>query len=251
LKRLKVLLLAAGYGTRLYPYTRDFPKPLLEVNGRPIVDYLIDKLDAVAGIEKAVVVTNARFFRQFCAWKKGLSTGFEVTILNDKTTSPANKLGAIRDMQLAFLRERYRGDFLVMGGDNFFEEPLSGFMAAAGRNAPLITIGVADVKSRKQAAHFGVVTLDRRQRVIGFQEKPQRPKSTLIGMCLYFFPEATLRLVDEYLADPRHSRDTLGSYIQWLSGRRMVCAKAFRKTWLDIGTHSTYRKVKEITSRKE
>jgi glucose-1-phosphate thymidylyltransferase len=244
---MKVLILAAGYATRLYPYTRNFPKPLLKVKGKPIIQYLTEKLEDIGGISKILVVTNARFFGHFRKWKRGLDSRHKICIVNDLTKSPQDKLGAIADMHLAFKGEGFDDDFLVLGGDNFFFEPLDGFIRAAERRTHAVTIGVCDIKNKKEARHFGVVSLDRNNKIVSFHEKPLRPASSLIAMCLYYFPRKTVSLVKEYLDDPGNPKDAAGSYINWLSKKKMVYGFKFREAWFDIGHVQTYNRIKELT----
>jgi glucose-1-phosphate thymidylyltransferase len=244
---MKVLILAAGYGTRLYPYTKDFPKTLLEVNKKPIIEYLVDKLGAIAGISKIIVVTNARFFDNFMGWREGLKQRRQVKVFNDLTLTPKEKLGAIGDMDLVFKTEGFDDDFLVIGGDNFFKEPLNDFISYARKNKSAVTIGVCDIKDKKEARNFGVVSLGRLGRVKQFQEKPSRPASSLIGMCLYYFPKGQNILIKKYLQDPKNPRDAAGAYIKWLSGNTKVYGFVFKDSWFDIGRIDTYNKVKQIT----
>jgi glucose-1-phosphate thymidylyltransferase len=244
---MKVLILAAGYGTRLYPYTKNFPKPLLEVNKKPIIGYLADKLSVIPGISKIIVVTNARFFDNFMDWREGLKQRGKIKVFNDLTLTPKEKLGAIGDMDLVFKTEGFDDDFLVIGGDNFFKEPLDGFISYARKRKNAVTIGVCDIKDKKEARNFGVVSLDRMGLVKQFQEKPARPASSLIGMCLYYFPKGRNILIKKYLRDPKNPKDAAGSYIKWLSINTKVYGFVFKDSWFDIGRIDTYNKVKQIT----
>jgi glucose-1-phosphate thymidylyltransferase len=244
---MKVLILAAGYGTRLYPHTKNFPKPLLKVNRKPIIQYLTDKLENISGISKIIVVTNGRFFNNFANWQKGLKLRNKICIINDLTRSPKDKLGAIGDMFLVFDKEGFDDDYLVLGGDNFFDEPLGDFVFSAKEKAPAITIGVCDIKNKQEARHYGVVSLSRNNRIVSFQEKPAHPKSSIIAMCLYYFPKKTVGLIKKYLADPKNSKDAVGSYINWLSKNKTVYGFIFRDAWFDIGHVHTYNKIKELT----
>lgn len=247
---MKVLILAAGYGTRLYPYTKNFPKPLLKVNKKPIIEYLLDKLAGLKGLSKVVVVTNGRYFNHFKKWRSGLKIKNKIRIVNDLTKSAEDKLGAIRDMALVFSLER-ADDFLVLGGDNFFKEPLGEFIHYAKKRTPAITLGVFDVKDRTQAKHYGVVKLDRKDRVVEFEEKPAYPKTTLVGMCLYYFPKNKLGLVKKYLADPGNYSDAVGAYIKWLCQNDKVCGYLFDKLWFDIGHIHTYQKLNKLCEKGE
>ncbi len=244
---MKILILAAGYGTRLYPYTKNFPKSLLKVNKKPIIQYLTDKLENINGISKIIVVTNGRFFNYFRNWEKGLNSRNKICIVNDLTRSPKDKLGAIADMNLVFDKEGCADDFLVLGGDNYFFEPLDDFVLQAQRKTPAISIGVCDIKNKQEARHYGVVSLSRNNRVVSFQEKPAHPESSLIAMCLYYFPKKTVGLIKKYLNDPRNSKDAVGSYINWLSKNKTVYGFIFKDAWFDIGHVHTYNRIKELT----
>jgi glucose-1-phosphate thymidylyltransferase len=245
---MKVLILAAGYGTRLYPHTKNFPKPLLKVNNKPIIEYLTDKLQHLNVNPKVIVVTNARYFDYFQKWKKGLKRRNNIVIVNDLTQNPRDKLGAIGDMSLVFNKEKFDDDFLVLGGDNFFNEPLDDFISCAKGKVTAITIGVCDIKNKQEARNFGVVSLNRNKRIVSFEEKPAHPKSSLIAMCLYYFPKKTVGLIKKYLNDPGNSKDAVGSYINWLSKNKTVYGFIFHDAWFDIGHVQTYKKVKELQS---
>jgi len=242
---MKALILAAGYGTRLYPYTKNFPKPLLEISGKPIIGYLVDKLLAEKAVSEIIVVTNARFHRNFTAWKKGVRGRSRITIVNDGTRSPDDKLGAIGDMEFVFRKQRRAADFLVLGGDNFFKEPLDGFISSARRRTDAVTIGVFRLKDRAEARNFGVVELDRSGRVVSFEEKPAAPRSNLIGMCLYYLPARGTGLLARYLADPANTRDTIGSYIRWLSRQGKMYGHVFKQSWYDIGSLNSYKEARK------
>jgi glucose-1-phosphate thymidylyltransferase len=248
---MKVLILAAGYATRLYPRTKNFPKPLLEVNGKPIINYLIEKLERLSGISKVVVVTNDRFARTFEAWAKQFDTRYDIQIVNDRTRTPETRLGAVGDMSLVFKQEGYRGDFLVLGGDNFFQDPLDDFVKFARRKTTATTIGVYDIKRKKEASNFGVVSLNAACKVVDFAEKPEQPRSSLIAMCLYYFPQGALTCIKEYMSDRRNSSDAAGAYIGWLSRAGTVYGYRFKHLWVDIGNKKTYEQINLLTQGKE
>ncbi|MFH1678084.1 MAG: nucleotidyltransferase family protein [Candidatus Omnitrophota bacterium] len=248
---MKVLILAAGYALRLYPHTKNFPKSLLKIGKKPIINYLLDKVEELDNISRVIVVTNGRFFQQFHDWKKSLETKYPVCLLNDLTTSPKDKLGAIGDMYFAFSKERFTGDFLVLGGDNLFNDSLVNFMQFARRKYPSPAIGLFDIKDKQEACHYGVVSLNKRNRIIEFCEKPARPKTSLVATCLYYFPKEKLQLMKQYLSNPGNSRDTLGTYISWLSSKDKVYGFKFSNPWFDIGHIHTYKKVEKALKGKE
>jgi len=247
---MKALILAAGYGTRLYPHTKDLPKPLLKISNRPIINYLLDKIDELNNISRIIVVTNSRFYKQFKAWEDTLRIKHRIRLVNDLTTKPQERLGAIGDMHLVFSQEKWSGDFLVLGGDNFFGDSLTDFIHFAKSKSGYVTIGLFDVKHKKEARNFGVVRLDKENRIIQFCEKPSRPNSSLVAMCLYYIPEDKLQSIVEYFEDPSNCRDAAGAYIGWLSSRDKVYGFVFGDFWFDIGHIQTYKKVERVLRRE-
>jgi glucose-1-phosphate thymidylyltransferase len=247
---MRALILAAGYATRLYPYTKNFPKPLLEVNQKPIIEYLVEKLEGISGLSEILVVTNGRFCSYFEKWKKTIKTSKDIRIVNDLTESPEDRLGAIGDMNFIFEKFGFKDDYLVIGGDNFFQEPLAKFVFAAKKNSKAVTIGVCDIKKKSEARNYGVVTLDKNRRIIEFWEKPAKPKSSLVAMCLYYFPGSQVGLIKEYLSDLANHSDAAGAYIGWLTRNKTVKAVIFKNYWVDIGSINTYKKVNKITKTK-
>jgi len=242
---MKALILAAGYATRLYPLTKRFPKPLLEVEGRPIIDYIIDKLRPIPLIDEIIVVTNSKFISYFKKWAKRLKLGKRLTLVDDLTKTIEGSLGAIGDMNFAINKMRIKDDLLVVGGDNLFDSELKSFLSFAlqKKNSPLI--GAYDIKSRLQAKKYGVIKLDRFNRIVDFQEKPDKPKSTLAATCIYYFPKAKLKLIKEYLASRENKRDATGFYINWLTKRSAVYGFVFEGSWYDIGDYKFYNLAKE------
>ncbi|MFH1577672.1 MAG: nucleotidyltransferase family protein [Candidatus Omnitrophota bacterium] len=248
---MKVLILAAGYGTRLYPYTKNYPKPLLKIGKRPIINHLLDKIKELSNISGIRVVTNGKFFKQFKAWKSNLSIKYPVRIINDLTRGPKDKLGAVGDMNLIFKADNFKGNFLVLGGDNLFKDSLSDFMRFARAKSPYVSVGLFDIGDKKQASYYGVVNLDKKNRIVKFCEKPLKPKSSLVAMCLYYFPQAKLGLIKDYLGNPANCPDQAGAYISWLSQKDKVYGFVFKNFWFDIGDVDSYKKVGGILKEKE
>ena len=127
---MKLIILAAGYATRLYPLTLNQPKPLLPVAGKPMLEHVIDNIKTIDAIDHAYIVTNAKFVRHFEEWAAGYSRSnlkFGFTIVNDKSTDDSNKLGAIGDMHLVITKHAIDEDIIVVGGDNLFSDDLREF----------------------------------------------------------------------------------------------------------------------------
>jgi glucose-1-phosphate thymidylyltransferase len=232
---VKAVILAAGYATRLYPLTLDRPKALLPVGGRPIADRLLERLSGVDELDEIYLVTNSKFAAAFREW--AARWGGEVRIVNDGTTDEQSRLGAIGDLDLTIREGAIDDDLLVMAGDNLFSESLAPF-TEFGREKGAPAIGVYDVGDLDAIRRYNAIELDADGRVTFFEEKPERPRSTLIGIALYFYPRSSLGLVHEYL-DGGNNPDQPGRLVEWLYSRVPVYAWRVPGRWYDIGSKET------------
>lgn len=248
---MKVLILAAGYATRLYPLTLTQPKPLLPVAGKPMVDYVLDNLAPIPGIDRVYIVTNAKFAGHFQKWAdhyRATKSELDFTIINDGSTDDTNKLGAIGDLHLVLQQENLDDDLIVVAGDNLFSQSLEQFgVFCRNKNQPVL--GVYDVGSLDQAKKYGVVDADSGGRITSFIEKPENPASTLIGIALYFYPRATLPLIRQYLAEGNNP-DQPGRLIQWLYSRQPVFTWTVPGIWYDIGSKETLEEANRIYGQR-
>jgi len=242
---MKALILAAGYATRLYPLTKEYPKPLLLVGKRPIVDYIVDKLESIDAIDEIIVVTNSKFIAKFRKWAASLKINKKLTLVDDLTKDHSDKRGAIGDMNFVIEKRHLKDNLLVIGGDNLFNGNLKDFLTFAKVNKSSPAIGSYDIGDRDKAANYGVLKLDRKNKVIDFKEKPKSPQSTLVAMCLYYFPKNKLGLIKEYINIQHGKHDATGFYIDWLRKKEPVYAFIFTGRWYDIGHHRFYHEAKE------
>lgn len=247
---MKALILAAGYATRLYPLTKEYPKPLLTVQGRPIIDYIIDKLEAISEIDEIIVVTNSKFISRFREWKEGLQSRKRISLVDDLTKDLKSRRGAVGDMNFAVVKKRIKDDLVVIGGDNLFSGDLDDFLSFAKSNKTSPAIGVYDIKDKSEAKKYGVVKLDRKKQIVNFEEKPLNPQATLVAMCLYYFPKERLGLVKEYVRMHAAGYDATGFYIDWLRKKIPVYGFAFNSRWYDIGDHKFYNEAKKRFIKK-
>ena len=248
---MKILILAAGYGTRLYPLVKDTPKPLLDISGRPLIDYILDQVRTLEGLTEVFVVTNNKFFEVFQEWTKTHGQfSVPITVVNDGTRSPDDRLGSVGDIHFVIQQKKVNEDLLVIGGDNLFDEDFHGFFSFAKGKSPHAAIGVYDIHNIKDASKFGVVDTDKYGKIISFEEKPEKPKSSLIAMCVYYFPQPTLGLVSKYLGQS-HKADKAGDYIKWISSQGDVYAFQFRGKWYDIGSIESYKEAQEKFVKRE
>ncbi|MDD5450040.1 MAG: nucleotidyltransferase family protein [Candidatus Omnitrophica bacterium] len=236
---MTVLILAAGYATRLYPLTLNKPKPLLKVGKKTILARIFEKVNEIPGIKKCFIVTNQKFFDSFNEWKASSAksetgSGLQIEIVNDRTTTNENRLGAIGDMELVVKNHDIKEGLLVIGGDNLFEFDLKAFYAFAQARGPHASLALFDIKDRKEASRYGVVHIDAKGKVTGFEEKPPKATSTLIATCVYYFPPEVVARMPDYMASGK-TMDAPGNYIKWLSENDEVYGFVFTGGWYDIG----------------
>ena len=241
---MKLLVLAAGYATRLYPLTLDRPKALLDVAGRPMLEHVLDRLAAIPEIDATYVVTNSKFAPHFAEWER--SSSFEAVVIDDGTTDDENKRGAIGDIAYVLEREGIDEDLVVVAGDNLFSESLEGFgLVAREREAPVL--GVYDVGDLEAIRRYNAIELDDDDRVTFFEEKPERPRSTLTGIALYFYPRATLELVRRYIAEGNNP-DQPGRLVQWLYPRTDFYTWRVPGVWYDVGSKESLEEADRVLS---
>jgi len=238
---LKAVILAGGYATRLYPLTRDRPKHLLEVDGRPLLELLLERLP-LGELDAVYVVTNAKFADRFREWAESYPA--DVIVLDDGTTSEEDRLGAIGDLQLVIESEGLDDDLIVAAGDSIFTERLDDF-ARFGRERDAAAIAVYDVGDLEAMKQLSSIGVDADSRLVTFEEKPEQPESTLAGIALYFYPRAIVPLVGEYLAEGNNP-DQPGRLIGWLYERTPVYAWRVPGRWFDIGTPETLAEAERL-----
>jgi glucose-1-phosphate thymidylyltransferase len=240
---MKLIVLAAGYATRLYPLTKDRPKQLLEVAGRPILDHVLEKLEPI-GFDGVYVVTNAKFAPIFGEWVKARG---DVTVIDDGTSDDSNKLGAIGDLDLVLREQAVDDDVIVVAGDNLFTDSLEDFgRFARARRAPMVAL--YDVGDLAQMSKYNAIEVDGEGRVTHFEEKPQSPTSTLMAIALYYYPREILPLVRRYV-DEGNNPDQPGRLVEWLYSRTPVYTWRVPGSWLDIGSPETLREADELFRR--
>ncbi len=241
---MKVLILAAGYGTRLYAIVKDKPKALLDIHGRPLIEYVLDKIKQLEGLNEFILVTNNKFDKIFQDWAESLKFPYKIKIINDGTLTPEDRLGSIGDINFVLQKYPIKDDVLVLGSDNLFDYSLEDYVRFAKGKPSDVTIGLYDIHNREEAKKFGVVALDKSNKIISFEEKPAEPKSTLVSMCCYYLPQKTLGLIGDYLRESKKS-DTSGDYVRWLYQKNNVYGFKFDGKWYDIGSVESYHEAQE------
>ena len=247
---MKVLILGAGYATRLYPLTLNQPKPLLPVAGKPMIEYVLDNIAPIGCIDRVYVVTNEKFAGHFQKWSdqyRSTKSKLEFTIVNDHSTDDSNKLGAIGDMHLVITKEKVDDDLIVVAGDNLFSQSLEGFGAVCRqKKAPVLA--VYDVKSLEEIKKYNSITLDAEGKITFFEEKPKTPTSTLTGIALYYYPKSSLPLIHQYMAE-KNNPDQPGRLIQWMYQKTPVYTWTVPGLWFDIGSKESLEEANRIFAK--
>ena len=228
---MKALILAGGFGTRLYPLTIDRAKALLEYRGKPLISHIVYKIPRNISI---MVNINKKFEADFHKWQQEINR--EVEILVEDVLSEDQKLGAVGSLNFWIENRQVAEDLLVIAGDNYFEFDLAQFIA--GYDGKHALVAIYDIGDKDKATEFGVVQLDG-HRITEFQEKPAKPKSSLVATACYIFPPRVFSLLRQYCQQGK--RDNLGSFVAYLVDKDEVYTYSFTETWHDIGS------VKDLT----
>jgi glucose-1-phosphate thymidylyltransferase len=248
---MKLIILAAGYATRLYPLTLNQPKPLLPVAGKPMLEHVLDNVCTIEAIDHAYVITNAKFVNHFQNWADGYQSPdlhFSFTIVNDHSTDDSNKLGAIGDLHLVLTQYNLDDDIMVIGGDNLFSNDLREFGEyCRQQNAPVT--GVYDVGDLEQIKKYNAIEIDENHRITYFEEKPKEPKSTLTGIALYYYPKPVLPLIHQYIAEGNNP-DQPGRLVQWLYPRVPFYVWKVPGIWFDVGSIETLEEANRVFSKQ-
>ena len=233
---MRAIILAGGYAKRLLPLTKDRPKPLLPIGNSCIIDYIFSKITEL-GVKEIVISTNKKFEGNFQEWAKGKKLK-NIRIIPEPSLSEEEKLGPVKALEL-LLNELEPDDYLITAGDNLFSLDLRD-MVAYYRRMKSPVIALYDVESLELSKQYACVELGKDGRIIGFEEKPEKPKSTLTSTGIYLLPWRSISKVSSYLAEG-NPPDPIGKFIGWLAGRDAVYGFKFSGYWYDIGSLESYR----------
>lgn len=202
---MKCLILAAGYATRLYPLTENFPKPLLKVQDKTILDWLVDDIDGAGLVDEYIVISNHKFAHHFQEWAAGKRQ--KITVVDDGTSTNETRLGAVCDIRFAVDSLGLTGDMLVIAGDNVLE-------------------------------------IDAADRIVSMEEKPAQPKSHWVCPPFYYYTSEDAARIPAAIADGCGT-DAPGSFIAWLCRHTAVHAMEMPGRRYDIGNLQSYEEVQQ------
>lgn len=241
---MKAIILAAGYATRLYPLTLDKPKALLEIHGKPIINYIIDQLEKIKDIDKIYVVSNGKFAEDFYDWQKTFTPKTPIEIINDGTTSDETKLGAIGNISFVINEKNINEDTIIIAGDNFFNFDLCDFYDFYKTNQKdCVVCGTIDEPER--LIHFGVALIDQNNKITQMVEKSQNPPSNTVTYAIYIYKKDSIGKIQTYLAEG-NSPDAPGNFVSWLHKKQDVLAYTMNGQCFDIGTLEGYNQVQDM-----
>lgn len=238
---MKCLILAAGYATRLYPLTENFPKPLLKVGEKTILDWLVDDIASTGFVDGFVVISNHKFTQHFEEWAK--TKNVPVTVVDDGTSTNETRLGAVRDIQFALDTLDINEDVLVIAGDNVLDFSFAGFISYAKEKGTSCVMCHEEnelVKQRKTA----IICFDEQGLITSYEEKPQQPKGNHAVPPFYYYRAEDVKRIPEALADGC-SVDAPGSFAAWLSQKTDVHAWVMPGKRYDIGNLESYESVQK------
>lgn len=247
---MKAIILAAGYATRLYPLTKDTPKPLLPIAGKPTIDYILSHVLPVEEIDSVYVVTNAKFYKKFAEWKKDFETehpiGKKIVIMNDGTSTNENRLGSIGDIEYVISKTGLDDDLLMIAGDSLFDFELDGMIRYfhEKKGCVLCAYRTTDIETLRRR---GVIKIDETNRLIYFEEKPKRPDSDIAVPAIHIYERECLKLFRQYLSEGNNP-DAPGYFVGWLYKKEPLYAYFFTGNCYDIGDAESYFEVNRIFS---
>ena len=237
---MKCLILAAGYATRLYPLTENFPKPLLDVKGKTILDWLVDDIDTLGAIDEYVVISNHKYAHHFEAWAKGKEQ--RITVVDDGTSTNETRLGAVKDIQYAIDLLQLSDDMLVIAGDNVLDFSLTEFIRYAGEKKTSCIMRYYEPDFNR-LLKCGVVTVDENDMILDMTEKSPTPATHWCCPPFYYYTKEDAGLVRKGI-ESGCGTDAPGSYIAWLCKQTTVHSMVMPGKRYDIGDLASYERVK-------
>ena len=246
---MKCILLCAGYATRLFPLTENFPKALLTIGNKPLLDYILEEVNTIDEVSDIFIITNDRYYNHFEKWAKEKNNNKPIKVINDHTTSNDDRLGAIGDIMYVINENNIQDDLLIIAGDNLFTYKLKdvvNFYKEKNKTV-LCAKKLNDINLLKR---FAVAKVDENNKVIELVEKPSNPESNLGVYATYIYPKEIIKYFDEY-KNGGNNMDSPGHFPQYLYKKEDVYVYRFKGECYDVGTHETLKEVNEIYSKNK
>lgn len=241
---MKAIILWAWYATRLFPLTKNFPKPLLKINNKPMINYIMEKIENI-WIDEVFLVTNDKFTKHFQDWKSNYRWKCQnINVINDWTTSNDDRLWAIWDINFVIEKTWIHDDLLIIGWDNLFEFELNKARKIFEKNNKP-TIIWYDIKNYEAAKSYWIIEINENNLIKSFEEKPSKPKSTICAICVYFYPKYIIPVIKEYLKDWNNPDAPWNLPARLIKNNNEVFAVSHDKNWYDVWWFESLKKAKE------
>ncbi|MEG2235999.1 MAG: sugar phosphate nucleotidyltransferase [Clostridia bacterium] len=245
---MKCILLCAGYATRLFPLTENFPKALLKVGNKALLDYILDEVNSIKEVDGIFLVTNNKYSTHFINWAESKNNIKPITVINDGTLTNDDRLGAIGDILYTIEEGKINDDLLIIAGDNLFTFKLNDFVTFYNqKQAP--SVCVREETDMNLLKRVGVAEVDSDMKIIGFEEKPAEPKSRYAVYAEYLYPKSVIPMFRQYIEEG-NSNDAPGNFVAYLHEKMSTYAYAFTGECYDVGTHDSLAYVNELYSKK-
>lgn len=235
---MKNIIIAAGYATRLYPLTENFPKPLLKVGSKSILERMLDDIDNIDDIDEHIIVTNHKFAHCFEEWKQEMNYKKPIRIVDDGTESNETRLGAVRDLLLAIETFHVDDDMMVLAADNILDFSFQGFVDFFKKKGSSVIMCHHEPELKK-LQRTGVIAVDDSWRVLEMQEKPQKPVSHWAVPPFYIYKRSDLPLIKECM-NHGCGFDAPGNLAHYLVDKTTVHAWQMPGSRFDIGSMDSY-----------
>ena len=246
---MKAIILAGGYAKRLWPLTKNKPKQLLLVGGRPMIEYIMEKLEVQEDIDKIVISTNEKFEDNFKEWLLGYKSSKVIELVIEPTLSEKNKLGSVGALGYLIKEKNIDEELMIIGGDNLFGFDLRDLINYY-REKKGNVVALYDLKSIQKARSYGVAKVDEEMRIIDFVEKPKNPPSTLVSTACYVLSQEGIKGILTYL-DAGENPDAIGFFIKWLIKKERVFGFVFSGNWFDIGSLESLKEADFIYTKNK
>ena len=242
---MKTILLAGGYAKRLWPLTKNRPKSLLPIAGKPIIEYIFDGIEKIEEIKEIYLSTNRKFETNFKEWLESYRSSKEIRLVIEETRDEEEKLGSIGALNFLINRLGLKEDLLIIGGDNLFDfdlKDLIDFYMAKKKSVVLLY----DMEEKERVkGKYGVLEMDSAFKIINSEEKPKEPNSTLISTACYIFSKEDLALIKDYLASG-NTPDAIGFFVSWMCKKSDLYGLIHSGIWFDIGSFDEYERANVV-----
>ena len=237
---MDALILAAGFGTRLYPLTENIPKAFIKINGKPVLENTIEKLKKIKELENIYIITNNKFYNLFKEWVARLNYNKKIKIINDGIDSEEEKKGAVGDFKFALNQISYN-DLFVLASDHLFDFDLNKVLITAKKKNGSV-FAIKRMKKEEIKGKYGCILIDNNGKVIAFEEKPKEPKSDLVCIACYFLLKKDL---DKIKGHNFENLENMGYLVDFLYRNSDVYGKILKENWIDIGSKTEIEKAKK------